>query len=162
MKKVICLVVLVFVASFVVSSAVAEDEGASFESGGMKQMMKMKRNMMKEEGRRHKDGWKVNVTPEELAAYDDKTKAAWLEIQDSKMRMKTGKYFVLAAAFAIGVATFGGAIAQGRVASSAMEGIARNPEASSKIFTPLMISLVLIESLVIYALVVALLLHGEL
>lgn len=61
----------------------------------------------------------------------------------------------LGAALAIGVAAFGGALAQGRTASAALEGIARNPSAQPKIFTPMIIGLALIESLVIYALIIA-------
>ena len=61
----------------------------------------------------------------------------------------------VAAALAIGVAAFGGAIAQGRAAAAALEGIARNPSASGALFVPLILSLALIESLVIYALLIA-------
>ena len=61
----------------------------------------------------------------------------------------------LAAGLAIGLAALGGSIGQGRAAGSALEGIARNPNASSKIFTPFILSMALIESLVIYALVIA-------
>ncbi len=61
----------------------------------------------------------------------------------------------------IGIAAFGGALGQGRAAAAALEGIARNPEASSKIQTPMIIALALIESLVIYALVIAFLLQGK-
>ncbi|MBM4291807.1 MAG: ATP synthase F0 subunit C [Deltaproteobacteria bacterium] len=60
-----------------------------------------------------------------------------------------------AAAFAIAVAAFGGAIGQGRAAAAALEGIARNPGAKGDIFTPMILALALIESLVIYALLVA-------
>ena len=67
----------------------------------------------------------------------------------------------IAAALCIGIASFGGAIAQGRVAAAAMEGISRNPDAASKVMTPMIIALALIESLVIYALVVAFLLQGR-
>ncbi len=62
----------------------------------------------------------------------------------------------IAAALAIGLAAFGGAMAQGKAASSALEGISRNPAASGKILTPMIIGLALIESLVIYALLIAL------
>ncbi len=61
----------------------------------------------------------------------------------------------LAAAITISIAALGGALAQGRAASTALEGIARNPAASGKIFTPMIIGLALIESLVIYALIIA-------
>lgn len=62
---------------------------------------------------------------------------------------------VLAAALAIGIAAFGGAIGQGMAAAKACEGIARQPEANDAIRSTLILSLALIESLVIYALVVA-------
>lgn len=61
----------------------------------------------------------------------------------------------LAAGLAIGVAAFGGALGQGKAAAAALEGIARNPNASDKLFTPMILGLALIESLVIYALVIA-------
>jgi F-type H+-transporting ATPase subunit c len=64
----------------------------------------------------------------------------------------------LAAGFGIAVAAFGGAIGQGKGIASALEGIARNPGAAGKIVTPMIIGLAMIESLVIYSLVVSLLL----
>lgn len=67
----------------------------------------------------------------------------------------------IGAGFAIGIAALGGGIGQGRAAASALEGIARNPEAASKVMTPMIIALALIESLVIYALVIAFLLQGK-
>ena len=64
-------------------------------------------------------------------------------------------YASLSAALAIGLAAFGGAIGQGRTATAALEGIARNPAAQGKIFVPMIIGLALIESLVLYAFVIA-------
>ena len=61
----------------------------------------------------------------------------------------------LAAAIAIGAGALGGALGQGKAAASALEGIARNPAASGKIFVPMIIGLALIESLVIYCLLIA-------
>ena len=61
----------------------------------------------------------------------------------------------IGSAIAIGLAVFGGTSAQGKAASSALEGMARNPAASDKMFTPLILSLALIESLVILAFLVA-------
>lgn len=61
----------------------------------------------------------------------------------------------VSAALAIGIAALGGALGQGRAATAALEGIARNPNAADKIQTPLILSLALIESLVIYALLIA-------
>lgn len=69
--------------------------------------------------------------------------------------------YAIGAALAIGIAAFAGALAQGKIGASAMEGIARNPEAQKSMFVPMIISLVLIESLVIYALVVAFQLVGK-
>ena len=67
----------------------------------------------------------------------------------------------LAAGLGIGVAAFGGALGQARAAAAALDGIARNPGASGKIFTPMILGLALIESLVIYALIIAILLLGK-
>jgi F-type H+-transporting ATPase subunit c len=69
-------------------------------------------------------------------------------------------FIALGAGLAIGLAAFGGGMGQGRAASAALEGIARNPSASGKLFTPMIIGLALIESLVIYAFVIAILLQG--
>ena len=61
----------------------------------------------------------------------------------------------IGAGLAIGLAVFGGTSAQGKAAAAALEGIARNPAAGDKLFTPLILSLALIESLVILAFLVA-------
>ncbi len=61
------------------------------------------------------------------------------------------------AAIAIGLGALGGAIAMGMAISKAMEGIARQPEADGKIRSTLMLGLVFIETVVIYALIVAIL-----
>lgn len=66
-------------------------------------------------------------------------------------------WFAIAAGFGIGIAAVGGAIGQGMAARAALEGIARNPGASGKLFTPLILGLALIESLVIYAFVITIL-----
>lgn len=75
--------------------------------------------------------------------------------------METQGILALSAAIVLGLAAVGGALAQGRAASTALEGIARNPEAAGKLFTPMIIGLALIESLVIYAFVIAFLLQGK-
>lgn len=67
----------------------------------------------------------------------------------------------LGAGFAIGLAAFGGALGQSRAAAAALEGIGRNPGTADKIFTPMIIALALIESLVIYALLIAFMLYGK-
>ncbi len=60
-----------------------------------------------------------------------------------------------AAGFGIGIAAFGGALGQGKAAAAALDGIARNPNASGKLFVPMILGLALIESLVLFALVIA-------
>lgn len=67
----------------------------------------------------------------------------------------------IASGLAIALAAFGGALGQSRAAAAALEGIARNPGAAGKVQTPMIIALALIESLVIYALVIAFLLQGK-
>lgn len=67
----------------------------------------------------------------------------------------------LAAGLGIGLAAFGGALGQGRAAATALDGIARNPGASDKLLTPMILGLALIESLVIYALIISILLLGK-
>jgi F-type H+-transporting ATPase subunit c len=61
----------------------------------------------------------------------------------------------------IGIAGGFGGMGQGRAVAAALSGIARNPGASAKILTPMIIGLALIESLVIYALAIAFLLQAK-
>ena len=79
---------------------------------------------------------------------------------DNDWSMK--KFIGLAIGLGLGIAAAGGAIGQGRAAAAALDGISRNPGASGKIFTPMILGLALIESLVIYSLVVSILLMGKL
>ena len=72
------------------------------------------------------------------------------------------KYLVLAVGLGMGIASAGGAIGQGRGMASAMEGIARNPSVYGKLVTAMLIGLAMIESLVIYTLVIELLLFFKL
>ena len=68
-------------------------------------------------------------------------------------------YFKVAAfscAIGIGIAAFGGSLGMGRGLGSALEGIARNPGATGRIQVAMIIGFALIESLVIYTLVVVL------
>ncbi len=63
-------------------------------------------------------------------------------------------YRSIAAGIGFAIAVFGGAIGQSRVAASACEGAARNPGASGRIQIMMILGLALIESLVLFALVV--------
>lgn len=67
-------------------------------------------------------------------------------------------YTALACVLGLGIAATGCALGQGMAISKAVEGISRQPEASGKIQTVLLIGLAFIESVVIYVLVVALIL----
>jgi F-type H+-transporting ATPase subunit c len=73
-----------------------------------------------------------------------------------------GKWIALAAGLGIAIAAFGGALGQGRAAAAALDGIARNPSAADKMFTPMILGLALIESLVIYSLIISFMLVGKL
>jgi len=59
----------------------------------------------------------------------------------------------IAGIFGVAFAAAVGAYAQSRASSAALEGIARNPAASDKIFTPMLLALALNESLVIFTIV---------
>ena len=67
----------------------------------------------------------------------------------------------LGAGLAIGLAVVGGGLGQGRAAAAALEGISRNPGATSRIMTPMILGLALIESLVLFAFIVAFLLQQK-
>ena len=68
----------------------------------------------------------------------------------------TGEFgLAIGAGLAVGLAALGGGLGQGRAAASALDGIARNPQASGKIFTPMIIGLALTESLVLLAWLIA-------
>jgi F-type H+-transporting ATPase subunit c len=64
----------------------------------------------------------------------------------------------MAAAIGMAIASFGTGLGQGNAVRGAVEGIARNPGASGKILSTLLIGLAMIESLAIYTLVIALIL----
>ncbi|HEY8551398.1 MAG TPA: ATP F0F1 synthase subunit C [Vicinamibacterales bacterium] len=68
------------------------------------------------------------------------------------------QWSIITAGFALAIAAAFGALGQGRAVSSAVEGIARNPGAAGDIRGALILGLVLIESLVIYALLISLIL----
>ena len=67
----------------------------------------------------------------------------------------------IGAGLAIGLGALGAALAQGRVASTALDGIARNPGADGKIRTPMILGLALIEAIALYALLIAYFLQGK-
>jgi F-type H+-transporting ATPase subunit c len=60
----------------------------------------------------------------------------------------------IAAGVGFAIAVFGGALGQSRIGAAACEGAARNPGAAAKIQTMMILGLALIESLVLFALVI--------
>ena len=67
----------------------------------------------------------------------------------------------LGAGLGIGIAALGCGLGQGKLAASAMESIGRNPNSTNQLFVPMIIGLAFIESLTLYALVIAFILQGK-
>lgn len=84
------------------------------------------------------------------------TTVATQETEAAESADSTGSK-AIAAAIAIGAAGAAGAIAMGIAIAKSSEGISRQPEAAEKIRTSLMLGLVFIETAIIYALIVAIL-----
>jgi F-type H+-transporting ATPase subunit c len=66
----------------------------------------------------------------------------------------------LGAALAIAIGAFGAATAQGKAASAALEGIARNPTSRGDVFVPLIIALAFMEFQALLSFIVAFMLIG--
>jgi F-type H+-transporting ATPase subunit c len=77
---------------------------------------------------------------------------------DAAAASEVARWSIITAGFALGIAAFGGALGQGRSIAAACEAIARNPSATGDIRGALILGLVLIESLVIYVLLISLIL----
>ena len=90
----------------------------------------------------------------ELAQTAESSETA-AEITDTADNTKSTK--ALAAAVVVGIAAAAGALGMALAISKAVEGTARQPEAGGKIQTMLMLGLVFIETAIIYALIVAIL-----
>src|SRR5437762_3065562 len=60
----------------------------------------------------------------------------------------------LAVGFGLAIAAFGGALGQGRIASAACEGMARNPGAAAAIRAAMILGLVFVETLALFTLVI--------
>ncbi len=73
-------------------------------------------------------------------------------------RVEVIRWSIITAGFALAIAASFGALSQAKGLSAAVEGIARNPSAAGEIRGNLILGLVLIESLVIYVLLISLIL----
>ncbi len=62
---------------------------------------------------------------------------------------------IITAGFGMALGVTAAALSQGMAIKSALEGVARNPGASGKILTTMLIGLAMVESLAIYVFVVA-------
>jgi F-type H+-transporting ATPase subunit c len=67
----------------------------------------------------------------------------------------------IGAGILLGLAALGGTLGQGKIGAAAMEGIARNPQAGKAIFMPMILSLVFVESLVIFSFVIAFMIQNK-
>lgn len=63
-------------------------------------------------------------------------------------------WLAIAAGFGMAIATVGGAMAQSKAVSTALDGVARNPGAAGKMLVPMLLGLALIESLVLFSFLV--------
>ena len=93
----------------------------------------------------------LSAVPSTAYAADSAAPAAAVQA-DSGVSAKA-----IAAAIVVGLAAAAGAIGMGMAISKSADGISRQPEAEGKIRTMLMLGLVFIETVVIYALIVAIL-----
>src|SRR4051812_28037506 len=75
---------------------------------------------------------------------------AFAEAHEEVASGKLGTWAAFGAAVGLALAVFGAAGAQGKIASSYMEGISRNPGAEGVMKTQLILSLVFVETLVIF------------
>lgn len=71
-------------------------------------------------------------------------------------------WLVVSIGFSLAIAAAFGALGQGRAIAASVEAMARQPEAGGRIFTSMIIGLALIETLVIYTLVICFTLAGKL
>lgn len=75
--------------------------------------------------------------------------------------MTQSAIIAIAAAFTIVISTIFPALAQGKTATSAMESIARQPDAANDIRSSLIVSLAMMEALTIYGLLIAFMLISK-
>ena len=75
--------------------------------------------------------------------------------------MTDSAIIAIAAAISIAFSTIGPAMGQGKTAASAMESIARQPDAAGDIRSSLIISMAMMEALTIYGLLIAFMLVAK-
>ena len=93
---------------------------------------------------------------DEPAATEPTTQSAEAST-DASSEATTTSAKAIGSAIAVGLAAAGGALGMGILGSKSSEAIARQPEAEGKIRTSMMLTLVFIETAIIYALLVVIL-----
>ena len=96
----------------------------------------------------------LSLVPQTARAAEAEPAAQTAQL-DGESQVKKTK--ALAAAFVIGIPAAVGAISMGWAITKSVDGIARQPEADGKIRTSLMLGLVFVETAIIYALIVSIL-----
>lgn len=96
------------------------------------------------------------AVPMGVAAESASTTSA-ADVADTAGEANSTSAKAIASAIAIGLAALGGAIGMGLLIAKSVEGISRQPEAEGKIRTNMMLGIVFIETVVIYALIIAIL-----
>lgn len=86
---------------------------------------------------------------------------AFAQEATAQTTMTGGGLIAIGSALAIGLAALGGTLGQSRAADAALSGIARNPVAADKVFTPMIIALALIEFQAIMGFIIAILLTNK-
>lgn len=104
------------------------------------------------------DGEKTEPTVKAQSQADVQTK------EGKALPASGSAYFVTAAGIglSLAIAAAFGAMGQSKAIAASVEAMARQPEAGGRIFTSMIIGLALIETLVIYTLVIAFTLAGKL
>ncbi len=69
--------------------------------------------------------------------------------------------YAIAMVVGVGLAALGCGLGQGKAAGAALEGICRNPNSADKVFTPMLLGLAFIESLVIFTFVMGFIVSGK-
>ncbi len=87
--------------------------------------------------------------------------AAFAEAGHEAAASGRAEWVAIAAGLAIALAAFGGALGQGKIAAAYMEGASRNPQAVNVMKTQLILSLIFVETLVLFSLLIALQLGGK-
>ena len=105
-------------------------------------------------------------SPVKRTASSQQQKAQDKEVKESngksKSEMDMDKWIYLSMGLIMGIGILGGTIAQGIVGAKVVSGIARNPGAKPAVMSMMILIMALIESIVIYGLVVTILLYAKL